>query len=208
MNSRKRLLSFLFLQLVFFNNLVLCFALQNNPPPPPPPPAKDYTPKLWIEFAAPEGTFKVSFPGVPQISSQEVPAENVKVILHSIKYRSFISYSVSYTDYPMNIDAPDTVKQFLAGIKDAGVSAIARWSPRILSDEDIVFDGHPGKFAHLELSNNSRIRLKWIAFKNRVYIISITTPIHEQAMDSENGYEKIANNFFKSFQLLKTEKRK
>jgi hypothetical protein len=181
-------------------------AQQNKPsndPPPPPPPANDYFPKKWKEFSSTDGKFKVLFPGVPKESSNVQENDVGKLNIHFVTYKSFISYSVVYTNYPRNVEESSTIKKFLDDVRDGGLSAVSKANPKIIKESDITLGGHPGRFLQVELAGNAVLRVKWIAFGERLYVVSVTTPKgHYNALGAENDYEKIAMSFLDSFQII------
>lgn len=184
----------------------LCVAQQNKStsgPPPPPRPADDYFPQRWKDFLSKEGKFKIRFPGIPKESSTERESNGIKLIVRSVNYKSFILYGVTYTDYPQNVDDPSTVKNFLDNVRNGGLSGIARTKPQIIRESDISVNGHPGRFLQVEMSGQAVLSVKYVAFKNRLYMIGVTTPKgYRNALGADPDYEKIAMSFLDSFQLI------
>jgi hypothetical protein len=167
-----------------------------------PTPADDYFPQRWKEFRS-AGQYRVLFPGIPKESTSTVTSAAGNVMVHRVSYESFISYTVMSTRYPAEVESLSTIKAFMDQLRDASLAAVAEAHPRIVRESDVSLDGHPGRFIQVELANNSVIRFKWIAVRNRVYFLYITTPKgHRTGGEAENDYEKIALSFIDSFQLL------
>ncbi len=107
------------------------------------------------------------------------------------------------TQYPAEIEKQSTIKDFLDELRDGSLAAVAAGKPKLVSETDITLNGHPGRILQVEFANNSVVRFKWIAVKDRVYFLYIITPKgRKNVMGAENDYEKIATTFMDSFRLL------
>jgi hypothetical protein len=200
---KTRIVNLLPVLLLFAFYLMTPVVTQAQVPPPPPPPANDYFPQKWKEFLSVEGKFKIRFPGIPKESSTERESNGIKLIVRSVNYKSFILYGVTYTDYPQNVDDPSIVKNFLDNVRNGGLSGIAETKPRIIKESNISVNGHPSRFLQVEMDGKAILRAKYVAFKNRLYIVGVTTPKgHQNALGAENDYEKIAMSFLDSFQII------
>lgn len=171
---------------------------------PPPPPAKDYTPKLWKEFSPQDGAFTVLLPGAPEVSSKTEKTEAGELVTHTVSYRGVIAYDVIYMDCPINVENPSQVKKLFDHMRDGGLANVAKGNPRIVTETDFSISGHPGRFLLIEVADNTVIRMKFIAVKNRVYnLIASSEKARPNVMGSENDYQEIATTFLDSFKLTK-----
>ena len=65
-----------------------------------------------------------------------------------------------------------------------------------------MFSGYPAQFLHVETPEHV-VRVRWVIVKERIYYQFVAAPKHQNAMESANGYEKLAMAFLDSFELNK-----
>ncbi len=163
----------------------------------------DHFPERWKEFSL-SGQYRVLFPDTPKESTTAVATALGEMKVHSVNYKSFISYAVTSTQYPSEIETKSNVKSFMDYLRDGSLAAVASVKPKVVSESDFTLDGHPGRLLQIEFADDTVVRFKWIAVKDRVYVLHVTTPkSRAKVTGSENDYEKIANTFLDSFRLLK-----
>ncbi len=172
-----------------------------------PQPADDYFPERWKEFSSEDGTFRILFPGTPKESNADENFSPGRYPIYYAIYKSFLSYMALYAEYDGDIENPASANAIFdrARNKIISVSAELKESPRIIKDEDISFEGHPGRFLQVALSNNKVTWNKFIIVKNRFYFLQVE--MLKGASRAGNDYEKIAMRFLNSFRLpVKQEK--
>jgi hypothetical protein len=166
---------------------------------PPPAPAKDYFPNKWEEYSFPAGKFRIRLPQKPVEST----STNGKLQLNSIKYKGLLAYEVTYIDYGVPIDDPLKVKEMLQAMKTAALNSIREKGVQIIADREVVVDGHPGVFIHVEVGAKEVIRLQWVAAGSRLYSISTTSGKGSpQELEGKDDYEKIVVGFIGSFHVI------
>ena len=143
-------------------------------------------------------------PGTPQGSSKTEQTQAGDLVTHTFIYKGVIEYDVIYMDCPVNVEAPSQVKKLFDHMRDGGLANVAKGSPRIIKETDFSISGHPGRFLQVEVADNTVIRMKFIAVKNRVYnLVAVSEKARPNVMGSENDYEEIAMAFLDSFKLTK-----
>ena len=165
----------------------------------PPPPANEYFPKTWVEYRPREGRFKINFPETPNESSEIQQGEGGPSTVYIAEHKGILLYVTTYADVAAPIaDA----KKYLTGIAQEWLEANSARNLHVIKNEDVTIGGFPALFLEAE---NSRgvVRVRWVVVKNRIYYQFVAAPKHQNAMESENGYEKLAMAFFNSFELTK-----
>lgn len=151
------------------------------------------------EYVSAVGRFKIHFPGVPQEFEATYDVKFGQIATHFVMLATNVTHGVNYTDYPISLEQPELVKQFLDGARDGALARVAKEEPRILSETDISVEGHPGRFFSMELKGDAIIRNKLVVVGNRVYVLSVGSPKRPEA---QAEYDKLATTFFDSFKLL------
>jgi hypothetical protein len=194
-------------------NFLLCLLMlisysacqaQTNQSDNPPPPSNEYFPQKWFEYVSDSGKFKIKFPKKPNESSQIQNGIGGESTVYISEYKGLLLYVTTYADSAGHI--PDA-KAFLNGISDAWLNANSGRNPQVIKNEEISFNGNPARFLQIE-TRNDVVRVRWIVVKDRVYYQFVAAPKHKNAMDSENGYEKLAMAFLDSFELVASEQKK
>ena len=171
---------------------------------PPPPMADDYFPKRWKEFSSQEGGFTVLLPGTPQVSSNTEQTQSGQLVTHTFSYKGLIECDVIYFDCPINVEDPSQVKKLFDYMRDGGLANVAKGNPRLIKETDFSISGHPGRFLHIDVAENTVIRMKFIAVKKRVYsLVAASEKARPNVMGYENDYQEIAMAFLDSFKLTK-----
>lgn len=154
----------------------------------------------WKEFSSKEGGFKVRFPGTPIETS--LPAGS-SGLMHVAGYNSAALYTVMYVDYYETPKDFVAIMELLDNLRLGEFETLEKQGrdPRLLSETSIWWNGYPGRFLELELSNNQIYRTRTIIVKNRVYITTVTA-VMDDPKASERRYEKLALKFIDSFSLL------
>lgn len=152
------------------------------------------------EYVSPAGRFKILFPpGVPQEFEGTHDTKLGQIVLHFVMLNTDVTHSVNYTDQPMNIEDPQIVKQMLDSARDGGLARVAKEEPRVLSETDVLVEGHPARLLRVELKGDAILRHKIVLVGNRLYVLSVGTPKRPAA---QAEYEKRATSFFDSFKLM------
>ena len=97
------------------------------------------------KYTSPDGTFKISFPGTPTVSSQNVPTEVGNIEMKSFTYEKSATeaYMVALSDYPSELVLASSPDSLLQGAK---VGALNSQGATLESEEKITLDGNPGYF--------------------------------------------------------------
>lgn len=176
---------------------------------PPPPPAAEYNPKVWKEFSSPEGGFSVSLPGTPRAQTQEVDSPP-----GTVSFRSYVLqtgtgvYDVSYSDLPIYSEDPAHIRKGLDANRKA---LLKREGLKLLSEKEITFDGRPAR-EWLLLRGDEVVRRRLILVKERLYTLSLTTPLGVAFETGRPGagpddrtdfYEETSKKFFDSFRVTR-----
>jgi hypothetical protein len=189
--------------MILFGSSVVGLAQQKKPAKvSPPPSANDYFPERWKEFSSKDGTFKILFPGTPKESTIDDNAAPDSYPTYYASYKSFLSYSALYVEYDEDIENPAAAKQAFDRARNSALSTATqlRESPRIIKEEDISVEGHPGRFLQMGLSNNKAVWIKFVVVKNRFYYLQVE--MLNGPSRTCNDYEKIAMRFLDSFRLI------
>jgi len=119
-------------------------------------------------------------------------------------YQSSIKYSAIYIQYPENLEAPVVAKDVLDRARDAGIvsSAEAQERPRILSETDTSFEGHPARLLRIVMSEGRTTWCRFVLVKNRFYFLEAVFPKPRGKGSAAEDYEKIARFFLDSFRLI------
>lgn len=158
---------------------------------------------LAKEYVSPDGRFKIRFPDAPQEFDLQVDAKTGPVISHQLVLNTDVTYSLNFTDYPINLENGDAVKATLDSARDGGLARVAKEEPRVVSESDISLDGHPGRSLRVELKGDAILRLKIVLTENRQYVLAVGTPKGDlKNAEVQKRYDKIATGFFDSFKIV------
>ena len=150
------------------------------------------------EYLSAAGRFKIRFSGVPRQFEQTVETSAGTSISHTMLFVQDIAESVSYRDYPGNLELPNFIKRALDDARDQTLALAAREEPHILSETDVSVEGHPGRLVRVEIKEQI-LRFKILVVANRTYALMWGSPKRSGA---QSEYEKLATSFFDSFKLL------
>jgi hypothetical protein len=165
----------------------------------PPAPASEYFPKTWVEYQSRAGKFKIKFPKTPQESSETQEGNGGPSTVYIAQHKGLLLYVSTYADAAARID---DAKEFLNGIHQDWLAANSARNLHVVKNEEVSVAGFPARFLQVETARDV-VRVRWIVVKDRVYYQFVAAPKHQNAMESENGYEKLAMTFFNSFELTK-----
>jgi len=156
----------------------------------------------WVEFKSKEGKFTILFPDAPKVRTPDDDEPIGGLLMYYATYQSSIKYSAIYIEYPENLEAPVVAKDVLDRARDAGIaaSAEAQERPRILSETDINFEGHPARLLRIAMSGGRSTWCKFIVVKNRFYFLEVVLP-KPHGKTSGDEATKIARFFLDSFRL-------
>lgn len=194
--------------LILISTAVAKTTEQGPPPPSPPPPVADYSPKTWKEYQSESGKFSIKLPGQPKESAMAADGLTFNTWLYGES--SFITYGISWWDYPALPNDAKGIKEMLDLLRTTALVTIPLSNPnvlkepKVLKEEDAKVEQYPGRLLLIELDDKTFVRMKWVIVNNRIYAISVQTRKDPpNAMMSENGYEQIAMSYLNSFRLIK-----
>lgn len=151
-----------------------------------------------MEYLSAAGRFKIRFSGVPKEFEETNETSVGTQVSHTVLFVKEIVESVSYRDYPGNLELPSFIKRVLDDARDRGLALVAKEEPHILSETDVSVEGHPGRLVRVEVKDQI-LRFEILVVANRTYVLMLGSP---KLSRTQSDYEKLATNFFDSFKLL------
>jgi hypothetical protein len=119
----------------------------------------------WQEFTE-EGRFSVTVPRalIKTMQKEETQIGEIDIHMFTTEYAG-IEYAVGYNDYP-----PDLILDPQLGLDGARDGIVANVNGKLLSEQPISIDDHPGRELAVEATDNSRT----IIAKVRIYLVENT----------------------------------
>lgn len=171
-------------------------------PPPPPRPVPDYFPHSWKEYTYESDNMRIRFPAEPKITTKTKAISFGTETSRVYSHRSFIELNLSVYEYAPAVDFGKT-PDILHRIREAGLARIGEFSPQIIKEADMMIDGYPGKFIHLEANNGEVLRCKFFVTKDRMYFMYASVKKGaKHGSNYENDFEKVAMAFLDSLRLI------
>lgn len=155
-------------------------------------------PETWKRFSSTDGRFSAVFPGTPVVETRTVASPDGGVPLRSFTVRTTAEYSVMYVDYPRPLENTERLGTLLTNVRDGSVKEM---NARLIDDKEESFEGHAGSVYKMEFGGGHVLISKAILVKNRLYIVSATTPGKNAPVEVIRQSEADASKFLKSFQL-------
>lgn len=190
---------------VFFLLLAgLTISAQNDAPPPPPPPAlaPDYNPTLWREYSFTDDNIRFRFPVEPKV--KESVAGTEKLITHTYSRNVFMLFELTVVLYPADKDM-ESDKNMLERVVQGALDKANGRDDKVITQEDILVDGHPAKFLKVESNNGMVMRMKCFLVKNRMYVaLAISKKGDRHGVNWENDFEVPAMAFLDSLHVTAT----
>ena len=193
------------LLIVLLGGALHCFAQSGGPPPPA---AIEYNERAWKEFSSDAGGFTVLMPGTPTSTVEGVDTALGKIPqVHFTLETGTAAYLVNYADFPVSSDDPARVSRAL----DAGRDTMLAEQPgtKLLSEKEIVLDGHPGReWVFRDDPNVLIVRAYFV--KGRLYNLLIGASYNvafnsgrpsADPRDRTDLFERISAKFLDSFKL-------
>ncbi len=151
-----------------------------------------------VEYSSAAGRFKIRFSGVPREFEKTNESSVGTQVSHTVVFVKDIAESVSYRDYPGNLELPNLIKKVLDDARDRGLALIAKEEPHILSETVVSVEGHPGRLVRVEVKDQT-LRFKILVVANRTYVLMMGTP---KLPSAQSEHEKLVPSFFDSFKLM------
>jgi hypothetical protein len=151
-----------------------------------------------LEYSSRAGRFSIRFSGVPREFEETNETSVGTLVSHTVLFVKDVAESVSYRDYPGNLELPNFIKRVLDDARDRGLARYAKEEPHILSETDVSVEGHPGRLVRVEVKDQT-LRFKILVVANRTYVLMLGTP---KLPSAQRENEKRATSFFDSFKLL------
>ena len=112
-------------------------------------------------------------------------------------------YSVAYTTFGRDLESLQSSKLTLDGIRD---HVLIKESGKLLSEEDISAQGHPGRALVIEAADGI-FRDRYFLVGNRLYTVTVFVPRVKAASEADTegirkSQEAVAKRFLDSFELL------
>ena len=150
------------------------------------------------EYSSTAGRFSIRFSGVPREFKETEETSVGTLVSHTVVFVKDIAESVSYRDYPGNLELPNLIKRVLDDARDRGLARFAKAEPHILSETDVSVEGHPGRLVRVEVKDQI-LQFKILVVATRTYLLMLGTPKLARA---KSEHEKLATSFFDSFKLM------
>jgi hypothetical protein len=145
-------------------------------------------------FSPEGGGFSVQMPRTPEEQSKvlDTPAGPLKLNMYLCKAGKWV-YMVGYAEHEkLRGDA----EEILDGARNGAVKI---GNNKLISEDTISLDGHPGRELRMEAPNGLRMRLKIILAGNRLYQVGVVTP-------KNDSYSPRIEKYLTSFRLTKAGK--
>ena len=124
----------------------------------------------WEDYAAPEGSFSVSRPGTPKVTTvdQPTPAGTFQRYIFALERENLpVAYHVEYFDR-RTIHGQAGPEEGLRLSRD-GVVEFNRGT--ILAEQALTLDEHPGREITIERPDAITIRTRLYAVNDRMYVL-------------------------------------
>jgi hypothetical protein len=186
---------------VFLIAVTTCSAVmaQAKPDDGPPAPSTEYSLQQWVDYSSVPGRYKTKFPKSPRESTQVQGDVGRQSTVYITEHQGILLYVTTFADLPERV--PDA-KVYLSNLSEGWLEANSARNLKVIKNEDISFNGNPARFLQVETPRDV-VRARWVVVKDRIYYQFVAAPKHQNAMDSENGYEKLAMGFLNSFEITK-----
>jgi hypothetical protein len=142
---------------------------------------------IWRSFRSDTAGFTILMPGEPQRSQES------NTISYTVRRpRESVTYTVSYADFPSNVQMDPTKGQdVLLGVKEGMVETGAR----LMAQQTITLSSQfPGTDLRFVMPDQRLVRLRAYVVGQRLYLVMVAT-------DNEKNLMKSIEGFFNSFQV-------
>jgi hypothetical protein len=158
------------------------------------PPASN-TPQGWQSFSPPGGRFSVLLPGEPKETKTISQTERGAIETHTFAIETGPNtYGVSWFDFPGVVPQGPQIKGALEGGKKGLLEKLGRI--KILKDEEITFDGFPGKEVVVENADKRyTLTVRLYLVRQRTYTLMASAPLGQTDAPE-------VRQFFASFRLI------
>jgi hypothetical protein len=153
------------------------------------------TPKGWQTFSPPGGRFTVLLPGEPKETKTISQTERGPIETHTFAIETGPhTYGVSWFDFPGVVPQGPQIKGALEGGKKGLLEKLGRI--KVLKDEEISFDGFPGKEVVVENADKSyTLTVRLYLVRQRTYTLMASAPLGQSDAPE-------VRQFFASFRLI------
>lgn len=148
--------------------------------------AEKTTKSIWSVFSSEDGGFSLLMPGQPIVSNSD------GVTSYSItRAKESVTYTVSYTDFPINpAQAANGIQNALGGVK----TGIVEEGGKIQQRQTITLKGFPGEELRIVMPDGTLTRLRSYIVGKRLYLIMAST-------DNERNLQRSLQGFLDSFRV-------
>jgi hypothetical protein len=151
----------------------------------------------WKEFISEEGRFSILLPGTPEEVVRETDFPSGKTQGHYFNLRTYADFGFSYAQFPGTMETPELAKRFLDGSRARSIAG----KGKLLEDQEISVDGHPGFFIKAEVTGGYIYRHKMFIVGSRSYQIVFVSKDKGVSPAVLNYHESAAKKFFDSLKL-------
>jgi hypothetical protein len=155
----------------------------------------------WQAFTSEAGRFTISFPGIPKVTTEQVPTERGALTnaTHAVE-TTVASFVLMYGDIPdlLEADLPKEVAELaLDGGRD---QMLADGNSQLLSERRTRIAGHPARDMTVLTKTRSLHRARAVLVGRRIYVAFVSTEDYRASTRADKEfYERIISRYFDSF---------
>jgi len=184
---------------IFAGALLLFFSAFVRAQADPPGAAPDYDPRGWKEYSFPDDNVRFRSPAEPERVEEAVTPDKRSSRVYTRE--SFMIFQLRVGTWAPNHNLESTA--VVSSARDGALNAVKELEPKVIKEQEINVDGHPGRFIWVELNNGFVVRAKIFAVRSRVYIAAVMVEKGKRhGINWENDFEVPAMSFLDSLHLI------
>ncbi|HYW73678.1 MAG TPA: hypothetical protein VE961_21830 [Pyrinomonadaceae bacterium] len=143
-------------------------------------PVSAQTDPEWKAFSDERGTFSVMLPGKPVEEDNSTDKVSGRKFTLATTAVFMVGYQDLPADFPYDLEQhKELLTQLWDGERDA---VISQSKAKLVSQTDILVDGHPGRLTKLQLTNGATYTGRELAVGKRLYQMFVITRSEAEAM--------------------------
>jgi len=163
------------------------------------------TAQEWKVYKSLDLKFRAEFPSTPERTVQKVPSATGELDMHLVTANlsedstsANYLYSIIQSQYPKESFEDATVEFNDKILNSAVEGAVTNVKGDLLKEENILFNGFPGRAVKIGIQNNT------ISIFMNMYLVENMLYITQVLCGKENDGNSAMKRFFDSFDLIKT----